>query len=178
VDQPSSRAKEILTDEVREAAGDEAAAKAADRMQSGAVVIGMALGMTTDVEKPAPEAEAALEEEGVADPEAALTELLDDETEVSRRRSRRRASAPRRRAEADPGSERGARLTSPTPGMSQSARLRELEGGGWSEAVHRGVSAAPARCRRRRTRLVRRVEVDDGQATRPGHDGAPGALAR
>ena len=29
----------------------------------------------------APEAEAALEEEGVADPEAALTELLDDETE-------------------------------------------------------------------------------------------------
>ena len=137
MDQPSSRAKEILTDEVREAAGDEAAAKAADRMQSGAavgrpesplraafasnrlflvvgfalaltvgaiaglalgawwalaaallihgvlsaVVIGMAMAMTTDVEKPAPEAEAALEEEGVADPEAALTELLDDETE-------------------------------------------------------------------------------------------------
>jgi cytochrome c biogenesis protein CcdA len=135
--QPTDRAKEILTDEVREAAGDEAAAEASERLDSGdavgrpesplraafasnrlflvvgfalaltvggiaalalgawwalavallihgvlsTVVIAMAMQMTTDVEKPAPEAEAELEEEGVADPEAALNELLGDETE-------------------------------------------------------------------------------------------------
>jgi hypothetical protein len=135
VEQPTERAKEILTEEVREAAGDEAASRASERLDSGeavgrpesplraahasnrlflisglalaltvgavaglalgtwwilpiavlvhgvlsAVVIGMALSMTTDVEKPAPQAEAALEEEGVADPEAAMNELIDDE---------------------------------------------------------------------------------------------------
>jgi hypothetical protein len=137
VNEPTGRAKEILTEEAREAGGDQAARKASERLESGeavgqpesplraafasnrlflvtglglalavggvaalalgawwallvavlihgavsAVVIGMAMQMTTDVEKPAPEAEAELEEEGVADPEAALTELLEDETE-------------------------------------------------------------------------------------------------
>ncbi len=141
--QPTDRAKEILTDEVREAAGDEAAAKASERLDAGdavgrpesplraafasnrlllvvgfalaltvggiaalalgawwalavallihgvlsSVVIGMAMQMTTDVEKPAPEAEAELEEEGVADPEAALNELLEDEETEGQQKS-------------------------------------------------------------------------------------------
>jgi len=42
-----------------------------------AVVIGSALVLTTEVEKPAPTTEAALEAEGVADPSAALNDLVE-----------------------------------------------------------------------------------------------------
>jgi hypothetical protein len=40
-------------------------------------VIASALALTTDVEKPSPTAEAALEEEGVSDPSGALNDLVE-----------------------------------------------------------------------------------------------------
>lgn len=41
------------------------------------VVIGSALAMTTETEKPSPTAEAALQEEGVSDPSGALNDLVE-----------------------------------------------------------------------------------------------------
>lgn len=41
------------------------------------LVVGSALALTTEVEKPAPTVEAALEEEGVSDPSGALTDLVE-----------------------------------------------------------------------------------------------------
>ena len=136
----SERAKEILTEEVREAAGDEAAGRARERLDQGdvgagkpqtvravlesnrllllatlalalmvgviaalaveswwiivlpllmhgvltAVVVAMAMRMTTEMEKPDPVAEAELEEEGVADPEGALDRLVKESSEKER----------------------------------------------------------------------------------------------
>ena len=45
-----------------------------------AVVIGSALVLTTEIEKPAPTTEAAVEAEGVADPSAALNDLVEQVT--------------------------------------------------------------------------------------------------
>lgn len=41
------------------------------------IVVGSALALTTEVEKPAPTVEAALEEEGVSDPSGALNDLVE-----------------------------------------------------------------------------------------------------
>jgi hypothetical protein len=49
------------------------------------IVVGSALALTTEVEKPAPTAEAALEEEGVSDPSGALTDLVEQVKEQNGR---------------------------------------------------------------------------------------------